>query len=614
MSVLVIRAPSAGGGGGGGGGSAPQVLYTDRVSGPVSDIGDGSGINGIWLRIYGLNFGAFADYGSTASVTIGGVTVGGYVYLQDQRVYTANSGFPHIQCLCVKVGSLSGLTLGTAYQITVTTANGSSQNNDLLGNALTFTPNPGDVYYVSNTAGSESTWVKNDITHPARYAQNYNGGTSGAVASTIWSSGNLKPGDTIVLLNTGTVYNDQKGYEGRFMRFNQETGSAPTGSSGTGYIHLTAHPGAVNSNSPGTVEVQSPATTGIGCIMGCGTTNAGTNHKGRYFGVSALKVSCASGGQGATDSGAINMQNGANFWRVVDNEITWPSTSTGAAHQKNGAISGNGQNSCIYGNYIHDVSGGDSSNLENHGIYLDGDQDSNSNNLVSWDWDIAFNYVKSVTTGTLFQLHNQVSTAPVTFKNINLHNNWFDTSGKYGINFDAIDSNSTGLKAWNNIVQGSFRNGMRVAPNSSASGYVVDIENNTFYDCYRDSTGSYPGMYSQENGTATGTINVKNNIFALASGRSNTNVSYVQDDTSRSTFGKNQYFDYKTLVTSKYSGDSTGQYGDPKFTTPGTDFSLQGTSPALAFAGSGNIAPSYDFMTNAQPRSGNVTRSVGAMA
>ena len=59
------RIPAGGGGGGGGGGgSAPLILATDIVAGPITG---GENGNGIFVNLYGVNFGA-SGLGTTTKV------------------------------------------------------------------------------------------------------------------------------------------------------------------------------------------------------------------------------------------------------------------------------------------------------------------------------------------------------------------------------------------------------------------------------------------------------------------------------------------------------------------------------------------------------------------
>jgi len=557
---------------------APVLLATDIVAGPITG---GENGNGIYINLYGFNFGttgmgttikAYAQYSGTWH------EVAGYLQFAD----TACAPIFGIRKLCVEIGAITGATAGSVLNLKVSVG-GVDSNTD-----QTFMVAPGDIYYVDPSSGSEATGTKNDITKPYLYPQVWNGSSF----TGIWST--LKAGDFIVL-RAGS-YSSTNGYDSRWIRFRTSvTGSAPDGTSGKGYVSIRAYPGET--------PTWNGASGSYGAIHGCGTANSSSGY-GRYTVISGVKFVGPST-SGSTDAGPINLQTGANYWRVFDNDITWPSTDSGASHQKAGGIAGNGNPLMIMFNYVHDIAGGDSSSLENHGIYLDG-----SNNCAA-NFDISYNYIKNVTTGSLIQCHNQ--SAADLFTNGRIYNNWCENSGKYGINLDSFQN----IDVWNNVVQGTKRNGLRFNPNTSQTNVQGRAAFNTFYNCYSDTTGAYPGVISQEASPAAGSgtnyIKISQNIVCLASSRTNTNVSFVQDNGGFCTFDQNLYYDYKSLVTSKYSGDANGLYGSPTFNTPGSDFGLATGSAAIAAATDAVLfTVSTDFVYKARPYSGRSYPSIGA--
>lgn len=571
----------SGGGGGGGGAGAPILLATDIVAGPITG---GENSNGIFINLYGLNFGA-SGLGTTTKVyaQYSGTwyEVAGYRLMADTVTTPVNG----IRKICVEIGAISGVTNGTTLNLKVS-VNGVDSNTD-----QTFMVAPGDIWYVDPSAGSEATGTKNDITKPFLYPQAWNG----SAFTGIWASGNMQAGDFIVL--RGGSYTGQNGYDGRWMRFrNLHTGSAPNGSAGNGYFSVRAYPGET--------PTWNGASGSKGAIQGCATAYSSSGY-GQYFVISGIKMVGPSS-SATTDSCPINLQTGANYWRIFDNDLTWPSTDSGSSHQKAGGIAGNGNPLTIMCNYVHDVSGGDSSSLENHGIYLDG-----SNNCAA-NFEIAYNWVKNVTTGSLIQCHNQ--TAADLFTNGKVHHNWCENSGKYGLNFDSFQN----IDAWDNVVLGTTRNGLRFNPNSGQTNLAFRAEFNTFYNCYSDTTGAYAGVVSQEaspgSGSGSNYIKLSHNIFCLASSRTNTNVGFVADNGGFCTFDQNVYYDYKGLVTSKYGSDSTGIYGTPNFVTPGSNFKPQATSSAIdAVTTTQLLSVSNDYFLLPRPATGHSNKTIGAV-
>lgn len=555
----------------------PVVLATDIVAGPITG---GENGNGVFVNLYGYNFGSTLGTDTKVYVKNGSTwyEVASYISMSNTATYTINN----VKKICFEIGNASGASNGTTLNFKVTVS-GTDSNTD-----KTFMVAPGDIYYVDPSTGSEATGTKNDITKPFLYPQVYSGSFSG-----IWGSGKLKAGDFIVL--RGGTYSSTNGFNSRWIRFkNSVTGSAPDGTSGKGYIAIR--------NYPGEVAEWAGTNGSFGGIQGCGTADSSSGY-GKYVVISGLKFTGPST-SGSTDACPINFQTGADYWRVFDNDITWPSTDSGSAHQKAGGIAGNGDPLIIMFNYVHDVSGGDASSLENHGIYLDG-----SNNCAA-NFEIAYNWVKNITTGSMIQCHNQ--SASDLFTNGQVHHNWCDTSGKYGLIFDSFQN----INAWNNVVMNSTRNGMRFNPNSNQNNLQFVGAFNTFYNCYTSSSGAYIAPISQEASPAaksgTNYIKIFQNIIALASSRTNS-PSFVADNGGFMTFDQNLYYDYKGTLTTKYSSDTNGIYGHPRFVNPGVDFNIQANSVAVSNATSTTpITVTDDFSFVIRPAAGHANKSIGA--
>lgn len=536
-------------------GPAPLILATDIVAGPTTG---GEDNKGAYLSIFGINFGTQGNLGISTKVYLGSGSTWNEV--DNYRALIDARGNPYLGAkeLIVQLGSLGGASNGDTLDIKVVV--GSLESNT----DHTFKVNSGDFYFAS-TSGNDLTGVKNDITNPFRYVQF----AVGSTFSGIWGAGNLKAGDFIIM-RAGT-WTDQVGYNTRFCRFRTQTGSAPTGSSGTGYITVQRYPGPALGNAPEDVFIDLPNTTSRGGFHGCGTSDD-TSGGGKYFVLSGLRIEGAPTSN-STDAGPINLQSGANYWRIVNCEVSFPSTDTGAGHQRNGAIAGNGIGVQVLFCYLHDVYG--DSSLENHGIYFDG------SNETAKDCLIAYNHVYNVTHGSLLQFY---ATEGTTFTGHVVHSNVFDTSGKYGINFA---DNCESVDFYNNIVMGSSNYGLRFNTFATAPATMsLRVLHNVFYNC-RTATGSSNAVVVNEN-DVDGTVLIRHNLFAQIPGRASSSTAWAAGSQTGITWDRNMYYDYNGTVTTKYSGDADGTYDDPEWTDRPDDFSLASTSPALA-AGSSSL-------------------------
>ena len=561
-------------------GGVPLLLATDIIAGPTTG---GENNKGAYVSLFGIGFGQQAELGVTTKVYFG--NGGTWNEVDNYRALVPARGNPYLaaQELIVQIGSLGGAANGTTMNIKVT-ANGMDSNTD-----LTFMVNPGDFYFADNVAGNDSTGVKNDITHPFRYAQK----ASGSSFTGIWATGNLKAGDFIIMrANAGTPWSDQVGYDTRFLRFRRHTGSAPTGTSGTGYITVQRYPGPVLKHAPEDVYVKLPNTTSRGGFTGCGTSDASAGG-GKYFVLSGIRVEGAPA-SASTDAAPINLQSSADYWRIINCDSSFPSTDTGNAHQKNGAIAGNGIGMKILFSYLHDVYG--DSNYENHGLYLDG------SNAAAKDCLIAWNHIKNVTHGSLIQFYR---TSGGNFTGMEVHSNVMDGGGKYGMNIaEGVES----VNFYNNIVMNVQRYGLRlntfkVPPSETA----INVVHNVFYNCINNYTGSAAVIVNEWDPTVN--VLIKHNILVLLKGRSNsTTTKWVAG--AGITMDRNLYFDYNNTLKTKYNSDTTGIYDDPLFTTAGSDFTIAAASPAVnAATASMPITVTRDIYS--APRPGGTANDIG---
>lgn len=590
------------------------LLYTDTNQGAVSG---GENNKGHYLTLFGLNLAPnFAALGTTHKVYIGGVEVDNYRYLKP-AVGTAagliGTGVFQtwgIQALCVQVGALTGLTLGTEYAIDIKVSGVSAPINatsgayfvDPDGNNISFTPNPGATVFVSLTGNDANAGT---IAAPLRHLQagttisgltgalfNSRGATSPVAANA------CQPGTQIVL--RGGDYGADSAFESRWARLMRITGTAPTGSSGSGRIHITAYPGAAGANSPESV-VWTGAVGTAGGIQGNDTTRAtettpyGQTGYCQYIHISHLKI--ISDPASSSDSAPINLQTKGDYWRVVNCDLSWLSTVTGASHARAAAITGDGESTRCYGNWVHDIYGDASAN-ENHGIYFDG------NLLCAQNSILAFNVIKNITAGNGIQFYNSI--ASDTFRGIKVHHNWVETTAKHGIN---ISQSFRDGHFFANIVIDS--GGYAIISQSQAASGALEIEYNTIYGWARlETTRAAVGSSTD---LASGTTKFQNNIIVQAVGRSNTGYSFFSPNGADCTASNNRWYDISGNLAVKPAGDAAGSYGTPSFVDyANKDFRLAAGSACID-AGTAALTSVglYDFLL--APRTVNATKDIGAM-
>lgn len=546
--------------------SSPLVLYTDLAAGPTSG-GENNG--GAYLSIFGRNFGSNL---ANIQVTIGGHPVAKEYYLG------SSLGRPDIQQISVQVGALGGATQGQPLPVVVS-VNGTASNSD-----LTFTPNPGQICYVSNAsgttplgtsfpAGNDTTGKCGDINHPFATVQDASEYTGGA-----WP--NTQAGDTIVLLPTGTAY-QEPGFQGYFMRFYRGPGSngggtAPTGASGTGYMTLMGYPG------PTVPSIYSPTS-----INSNGAVSASDSGGHSYYMVVAdLQI------EGDGGDGAINTQILSDYARIINNRLTAPSAKSTA---RSGCIAGDGNYMKILGNTCRAVNSPDTG-LENHGVYLD----------AAGNDEIAYNFIYDINDGSGIQLYNSQGVTP-TIDNVVIHHNWIFNVAKHGINI--ADTSGTGIIIFDNVVANASVSGIRFNSTDLKNCLVF---NNTIYNTDLLGNSSY-GSVMNDGNLPSGALNFQNNIFVTLNGSGYFGGS-VGFSTNDSAFSHDLYYGGSLIANAKAATlDSNATFADPQFTSPlagpsgapspsnqtstpisaafsATAFTLSAGSPALG-AGSDSVGP-----------------------
>ncbi len=521
---------------------APRVLYTDLLSGPTTG---GEGGKGIYLSIFGINFGA-GGLGTMTKVFINDVEPAVYRSLGPSR------GRKDIQQITIQLGALGTPTPGTPLPIRVQ-VNGVNSNTD-----QTFTVNPGRVLFVDNVAGNDGTAVIGDIAHPYRFVQTSDVNTGGA-----WPQ--VKPGDIIVMRGNGTPWTDI-GFENYFMRYRNKSGTAPTGSANSGPIVLMGYPGE---------DVFIRGTNANGMVGGCVSAINGQTYPtaGDWAVITNLRMDCEG------YDGPISQEIGGDHWRVINNDLAASTAHTSGTNvPKMAGITGNGFESVWYGNHIHDIQG---SAQECHGIYIDGEG----------SYDIAYNDIHDIRSGNGFQVYVNGGNGSDFCDDVSFHHNWVHDVSKHGVN--VADGSRNGFKIFNNIVFNAYAAGIRFNTQDLVGAKIF---NNTFYNLVLSQASQHGAVMNDSTLTAA-SMELKNNIFWPHTGQHYNGGANGIDATS-GTIAKNLW--YGGVDTPDF--DAAPLAGDPKFVTPGVDFHLSlGTNPAVDTGSStvsGVVTNDYDITTS----------------
>jgi len=182
--------------------AAPQIFYTDILSGPNSG---GPGGNGTFLSIFGRGFGSDI---SAVSVTVGGGAVASKVYLGPSK------GRSDIQQLSVQLGS------SAASGPIVVTVGGEASNSD-----HTFTVRSGaitectSISCVNSTLDAASPGATILLRGGSYASEIYFHNTTGAAGAPLAVLG--YPGEAVNINNSGTCvhvyYNGANGNQGHYV-------------------------------------------------------------------------------------------------------------------------------------------------------------------------------------------------------------------------------------------------------------------------------------------------------------------------------------------------------------------------------------------------------------
>lgn len=563
----------------------PIVLYTDAATGPT---GTGKGENGLgcYLSIYGFFGGLTSGLGTTIKVYIGGVEVANY-----RNIGNAVVGFQNgIQRIDVQVGNLGGAAVGTALPVQVKIAGTGSNTNNM------FTPTAGDVHFAS-LSGNNATAVANDITHPWRSLQCWDGaaiysGTQGGISNIIAA------GDHVVVL--GGSWSDTANLTGFGntwfrCRYPNHQGTA------TANIHFTSHPGAIGANSPMTATYTAPGGTNPNNGGGYSAAFAGANSAyigttGDFITVSNFHLAVSAAAQ--SDAAPVNSQYSVQGWRSINNELgPWPSNIEALA----AGISGHAFD-LADGNYIHDFNS--STGLELHGIYMD----SAETTAPPTASKIMFNVIKNMMGGNMIQLFDNVGNRGAGwpgYVGLVIAFNYCENSGKYGLN---LADGTLGVDCYNNIIKGSTYSPCRLELAYPTGNYNVNVVNNTFHDFDQVFSGSGNAVFLNDAATNPigGTIRVYSNV-ALPG------THTIAGESTMTTSLPSSYFDVEQNIwygpaqgwsTGSATLDALGIYINPGLVNPaGGDFTPTAGGAALnAVTVTPPISMPFDYFYTARPQ------------
>lgn len=592
MRFLVVRLPGTGTQPSGNG--EPFVLFIGNTAGPRTG---GEGNNGSYVFLYLLNATAFNTWGVTSFVSIGGVNVSGYCHLSDPN--SPRLAAMGVKRLAVQVGALTGLSDGTAYPVLVTTPSGTSNVTDVFGQPFTFTPQPGSIVFVDEATGVDG--AAGTIAAPMKRLQNSTV-TVGAFRrnganSSDGAGENGTPPGTHVILRGGTY--SLVGNGNKWCNLYQITGRPATGATNRGPICAMSYPGSPGSNAPEQAYWDAPAGMGGG-FNGNDSTQAniavtaygggGTRGWCQYIELCNIKI--RSSATSASDAGPVNTQCRAQFWRVIDMDLSWPCTQQGFS----AGIEGSPQNSKFYGNHIHDIQSGNQVETDtNHAFYFGGyGSGTTTSGAVATGNFVAFNDCHDITAGNGVNMFDGVNGAGMI--NNTLAYNWFKTVSKHCIN---IADNTRSCVVYNNVCEDAGQMALRLSTSALTGANGIVFANNVFYGWSRI-TG-YGGFSSES--TFSGTARFENNIVMQKPGHSANGYSFFNGG-SGVTVTKNRWYDPDGRLTTKPTQDAAGSYGNPSFTNaPGGDFSLA-LGSACIDAGNvpAGITRSYGFGLNAAPQ------------
>jgi len=585
--------------------ATPVCMYQDVQSGPATG---GQGGNGIYLDIYGLNFGT--SQGSS-TVTVNGTPVAQYIY------WGADPTGDRQQ---IGVQIASGTT-GTG-NIVVTTPGGSCSN-------LTFTVRSGHIWFIgpavdtSTPASCATMEAANSYSTP--WGLDTTDGPNVTDGTPVYSTYRtpytylncLPPGDVLVFLNGTTwPYYDSRGWHASLTIPNNETCSASS------FYTVMARPGATTLF--GSLTNTTGALTGLsykGLVDLCGNSV-----------IAGLGVTGATGGGNSASTGGSS-----TLWsRFIGNEVQCP-TCDGS----DGALdSGNYTNAYaeILGNWVTNVgttaNSGAGTGKTFHNVYISGSNFEFAWNRISNSGGAGYAY-----NGV--QVHHDGGSG---YFNFSIHDNDISDVNGSGINLSVIDPSSGYVQTYNNIIHHTGlalgSDGGSDDPHSciAVKGYggateagTAYIWNNTMYDCSSFLNNSLAVSGQGESCTIfipanqlNVTTNLVNNVVyqPAYTYSGNYNVYICGDGTAGTISGSNNIWYSASTPGSTAYATAVGTIENPLYVNSidgaWTNYELQSGSPAVGeglrvgpieSSGVSNTYLTWDFAQATRPN----PPSIGAL-
>jgi hypothetical protein len=546
LFLILLLAPIARGA------NPPTIFFTDLASGANSGGETASGYSGVYVTIYGNNFGA------SPTVTWNGLNCLRVVPVHGNAV----NPWMWYQKLVVQFGS--ACTTGSGALV-VTSGGQASVCEDVgtRGSHCQFTVRSGHIFFVS-TSGNDS-----------------NVGSFAAPWATMLQARNaMAPGDVTYAENgVAQTTDDGSGWNTYFLIDSQQ------GTLGNP-LALVAYPGATATIGTATlaneIGIRSKGSEGSACSN---NNDVGCQSHWVFAGLTLRAHDQAMGPWGDSD------------WRMVGMDVSCPN--------------GNGQTGCwestlltnsvFLGNNLHDAGTAGASSLY-QGMY----PSSDSNHL-----EIGWNTVANVLGCRGIQIHSSPIDAMTGYNqfDLSIHDNVIHDTQCDGIILATVDPSKGAILVYNNVI---YNAGKGNTPEGSGAwfcvnspGYTntgapgsgnIEVYNNTMYNCGPNPNPSYGGSsggVGNGGNNANLQVHIRNNIIY----DTNSNAPYwVNGSTSSNgVFGDNNIM--FGLGVPPASSVITGTINsDPLFasiTTP--DFHLSSaSSPANGAGDKSTPASIYD--------------------
>ncbi len=446
------------------------------------------------------------------------------------------------------------------FQLGAAAASGSIVVNTPGGasNAVPFTVRSGNIYFVS-TSGNDSN----------------NGSYATPWKTVLQARDSMVAGDTTYLENgVAQTTDDGSGWNTCLLLGPQVSTASGTAAAP---IAMLAYPGA---------------TATIGNVSGpdSGIRTDNENGPGADYWVF--------GGLTLRGQNEAMTPYGATGWRIVGNDMSCPN--------------GNGQSGCFesnlfsnvkfYGNNVHDTGTAGASD-QYHGVYFSTD----SNHL-----DIGWNTIANVQGCRGIQIHSSPvdSNSGYNQYGIRIHDNLIHDTQCDGIVLATVDPSQGAVQVYNNIIynagkgpatpEGGGNFACVYAPgytnNGAAGGGVVQVFNNTMYDCGAMKQPGSSGAVMNGGNNLNLSIQAVNNIIDQPAGQDYI-VSWIGNGYSTSNGGvaitgsNNLFFGNGPAP----GGFSASVNADPQFVDLANyDFHLLASSPARNAGVNTGLATDFD--------------------